>query len=78
MASVNPNRQRLMAPLDYLAAMAGVPLPPPDPAPMYDAQFSVGPAQPMIPMPFADPPPAMLAPPRPTPALEQMRRSWGY
>jgi hypothetical protein len=63
--SSNPNRQRLMSPLDYLAAMAGASPPEQEPtwAPGTDPRmmgmdqgFQPSP-YPTPPMPFAEPPP---------------------
>lgn len=54
MSSVNPNRQRLMSPLDYLAALSGYQPPQPMmPGPVYDVPFQVqdGPG---LPMPFVE------------------------
>lgn len=63
-SSPNPNRQRLMSPLDYLAALAGYT--PPDPMPM----------QPMMPMPFVHPhqgpPMPFVQPPPPRPQQRPM------
>jgi hypothetical protein len=72
--SSNPNRQRLMSPLDYVAALAGARPPEQEPAwapgtdprmggqqmgPIYDAPFRPR-ALPPPPMPFADTPPPAL------------------
>jgi hypothetical protein len=71
--SSNPNRQRLMSPLDYLAALAGARPPEQEPTwapgtdprmggveegPVYDASFRPA-AYPQPPMPFADMPPPL-------------------
>jgi hypothetical protein len=59
--STNPNRMRMMSPLEYVAAMAGYR--PPDPmeqqlSPALDAQFQVNPFSGQYPsMPAAQPQP---------------------
>ncbi len=79
MSTVNPNRQRLMGPLDYLAAMAGASPPPQEPVSpfdgMMDAPFTVNPG-PGLPMPFVDQPMNPYAPEIPM-EVEQARRRMG-
>lgn len=76
-SSPNPNRQRLMSPLDYLGALSGYK--PPDPQPMpqvYDVPFRV---HPMTPMPFVDMPHQQANPYLPAipPEVVEARRRMG-
>ena len=66
----NPNRQRLMAPLDYLAAMSGYKAPEPPPV-MPQLPFWQGP---QLPMPYADPVPQVMPQPPQIPMEVLMAR----
>lgn len=73
-STVNPNRQRLLGPVDYLALMAGVKPPPPEqPIPIPMSMPGGGPT---LPMPFPDQP-MMPMPMGPPMEVMQARRRMG-
>lgn len=82
--SSNPNRQRLLSPIDYLALLAGAQPPsqmePEIIPPAYDVPFRVVPPQGGLPMPFADQPMPMFNPMAPAipQEVQEARRRWGY
>lgn len=76
-SSPNPNRQRLMSPLDYLGALAGYK--PPEPQqPIYDVPFWAAQGQMPPPMPFAEPVPQQpMQPPQIPMEVLMARRRMG-